>query len=205
MLRRLRSTHIFDRDGRDHYVEPAWTAARLFEMESFGAARALVYDPCCGWGRVPHAAAAAGYTAVGSDVVDRSHDPYTCDGFQFFIHDFLRGSPPIPRPWSIVFNPPYSGDCIQGFVDRALDLARHKIAALVPLRRLPAAHWLESKPLETICLLTPRPSLPTGAYILAGNEPGGGSQDFAWLVFNKLRTSIGAPRVKWLHRDRSAP
>jgi hypothetical protein len=204
MLKRRRDTHIFDQDPLGHYPEPTWTAARLFDVESFGAERALVYDPCCGWGRISHAAAAAGYSALGSDIVDRTCDSYACNGFRFFVHDFLRGPPPIPRPWSMTFNPPYSGTFIQDFIERGLELARYKVAALVPLRRLPAAHWLEGKPLETIWLLTPRPSLPAGAYILAGNTPNGGAQDFCWLVFNILRTSIGAPRVKWLHRDRSA-
>ena len=46
---------------------------------------------------------------------------------------------------------------------------------LVPLRRLPAAHWLEHLPLETVWLLTPRPSIPPGSYIAAGHKPGGGS------------------------------
>lgn len=203
MTKRQRATHIFDKDPLGHYPEPQWTAARLFEVESFGAESALVYDPCCGWGRIPHAAVAAGYTALGSDIVDRTRDAYACNGFQFFVHDFLNGAPTTCSPWSMVFNPPYSGDCIQGFVERALAIVRHKVAALVPLRRLPAAHWLEGKPLETIWLLTPRPSLPTGAYILAGNEPGGGAQDYAWLVFN-VRATVNAPKVKWLHRrDRS--
>ena len=70
----------------------------------------------------------------------------------------------------------------------------------MPLRRLPAAHWLERLPLETIYILTPRPSLPPASYIRAGNKPGGGGQDFAWLVFN-VRATISTPRVKRLHRD----
>jgi hypothetical protein len=65
MTKRQRATHIFDKDPLGHYPEPQWTAARLFEVESFGAESALVYDPCCGWGRIPHAAVAAGYTALG--------------------------------------------------------------------------------------------------------------------------------------------
>jgi hypothetical protein len=73
---------------------------------------------------------------------------------------------------------------------------------LVPVRRLPAARWLESLPLETIYLLTPRPSMPPGSWILAGNIPSGGLQDFCFLVFNKITTPI-APRIRWLHRERN--
>jgi hypothetical protein len=61
-------------------------------------------------------------------------------------------------------------------------------------------HWIEGKFLESIWILTPRPSLPPASYIRAGKDPGGGGQDFAWLVFNK-KTTIDAPCTKWLHRD----
>jgi hypothetical protein len=71
---------------------------------------------------------------------------------------------------------------------------------LVPLRRLPAARWLEHLPLETVWLLTPRPSMPPGSSIAAGQKPGGGSQDFCWLVFRK-GLFAWTPRLRWLHRD----
>jgi hypothetical protein len=177
----------------------------LFEVESFGAERALVYDPCCGWGRIPYAAATAGYTAFGSDIIDRTHDPvFGLNSFRFFLHDFLK-DPATCSPWSAVFNPPFAGDYIQDFVKHALRIVRYKVAALIPLRRLPAAHWLEGKPLERIWLLTPRPSLPPASYIRAGNVPSGGGQDFAWLVFNVMRPTVDEPRTKWLHRDRGVP
>jgi hypothetical protein len=68
---------------------------------------------------------------------------------------------------------------------------------------LPAAHWIEGKP-ESIWILTPRPSLPPASYIRAGNEPSGGGQDFAWLIFN-VQASIDGARIRWLHRDGGAP
>ena len=61
---------------------------------------------------------------------------------------------------------------------------------IVPLRRLPAARWLGHLPLETIYLLTPRPSMPPGTWIAAGNIPGGGREDFCWLVFNKRAGAV---------------
>jgi hypothetical protein len=202
---RQRLSHIFEPDPLGHYPEPPWVSARLFEVEDFGAKGALVYDPCAGWGRIPHAAARAGYTAIGSDIVDRRYDSNHChNDFHFFVADFLKSPPSIRSPWSAVFNPPYSESHIQNFVERALAIVHYKVAALVPLRRLPAAHWLQDQPLETIHMLTPRPSLPPASYIRAGNKPSGGGQDFAWLVFNVQATIHGAPRVKWLHEEIAA-
>jgi hypothetical protein len=199
-MTRNRNTHIWKPDPHGHYPEPLWTSARLFEVESFGAKGVFVLDPCSGWGRIPHNAAAVGYKAIGCDIVDRRHEPFAHNGFRFVRHNFLNDPIPLPAITSAVFNPPFRGDYIRRFIERALDIVDYKVAALIPLRRLPAMHWIEGKPLESIWILTPRPSLPPASYIRAGKDPGGGGQDFAWLVFNK-KTTIDAPCTKWLHRD----
>lgn len=192
--RRL-NAHIWDRDPHGHYVEPTWCSARLFEKEHFGPAGSLVFDPACGWGRILQSAA-AGYTAVGADIVDRL-DHQMSGVSAFATGDFLKCQP-IPAVSGVVCNPPF--DLIEAFCERALEIATFKVAMLVPLRRLPAAHWLERLPLETIWLLTPRPSMPPGSYIAAGHKPGGGQADFCWLVFRK-DLFAWAPRLRWLHRD----
>jgi hypothetical protein len=191
---RPRRTHIFALDADGHYVDPAWCSTRLFDVEFFGAPGALVLDPACGWNRIPRAAAAAGYTVMASDIVDRRRE---LDDIEFRICNFLECSP-VRSVRSIISNPPFTH--IREFCERALEVATYKVAMLTPLRRLPAARWLERMPLETIYLLVPRPSMPPGTWIAAGNNPGGGSQDFCWLVFNKIM-SPAAPRMRWLHRD----
>jgi hypothetical protein len=194
---RPRRTHIFTPDPGAHYVEPLWCDTRLFEVEFFGAPGALILDPACGWGRIPQAAKAAGYTVIASDIVDRRRE---LDGVEFQLCDFLKSSP-VRAVRSIVSNPPFMH--IKEFAEHALEIATYKTALLVPLRRLPAARWLARLPLETVYLLTPRPSLPPGTWIDAGNIPSGGSQDFCWLVMNRTLTA-GAPRMRWLHRDGAA-
>jgi hypothetical protein len=196
---RPRHAHIFERDPHGHYVEPLWCSVRLFEAECFGAPGARVFDPCCGWGRILRAAQSAGFTPIGCDIVDRRGDLRAFADFPFSVCDFLTGSP-VRSAWAVVCNPPF--DRVEEFCRRALDVATYKVAMLVPLRRLPAAHWLQRLPLESVYLLTPRPSMPTGAYIAAGKKPSGDTKDYAWLVFNK-QSSIGRePKLRWLHRDR---
>jgi hypothetical protein len=196
---KARLSHIFPKAVDGHYVEPAWCSERLFEVESFGAPGALVFDPACGWGNIPRAAVAAGYTTIASDIVDRL-DRRGLDGIRFHTCNFLKESP-VRSAWSAVFNPPF--DHIGEFCERALDIAAYKVAVIMPLRRLPAARWLESLPLETVYLLTPRPSMPPGAWIAAGNIPGGGRDDFVWLVFSK-QTKPLYPRLRWLSRRNGA-
>jgi hypothetical protein len=193
-----RRSHIWDRDPDGHYAEPSWTSERLFEEEWFGASGSLLFDPACGWGRILQSAAAAGYTVLGADVLDRL-DREMLGRIPFAIGDFLKRRP-IPSVPSVVCNPPF--DHIEAFCEHALRIATFKVAMLVPLRRLAAAHWLEGLPLETVWLLSPRPSMPPGSYIAAGHKPGGGKQDYCWLVFRK-DLFAWTPRLRWLHRDAS--
>jgi hypothetical protein len=197
-----RLAHNFERDTYGHYVEPTWCSARLFEAESFGAPGAQIYDPACGWGWILQSAKAAGFTPVGTDIVDRRDDLYAFTDYRFEVCDFRKGSP-IRSAWSVVCNPAF--DHVEEFCERALEIAINKVAMLVPLRRLPAAHWLQRLPLESVYLLTPRPSMPPASWILDGGTPGNGTQDFCWLIFNKQSAAGRWPKLRWLHRDRVQP
>lgn len=190
---RARKSHIFEKEKRGHYVEPAWCSQRLFEVERFNG---LIYDPACGWGTILVAANAIGYTAVGSDIVKRLRSP---PPFAFYRHDFLGSHEQrlVNSPFSVVCNPPF--DHVQEFCARALELGAEKVAMIMLVRRLNAAHWLEQLPLARVYLLSPRPSMPPGSWIAAGHKPGGGTQDFAWVLFE--RSYLGKPELQWLHRD----
>jgi hypothetical protein len=194
-MMRARKTHIFEKEQRGHYVEPAWVSERLFEVEQFSP---VVYDPSCGWGTITWCAQGAGYDVWGSDIVDRGRHGL---GGHFRKRDFLTLAP-VPwkiKPFSIVCNPPF--DFVQEFCEHALEVGAEKVAMICLVRRLNAAHWLRALPLERVWLLTPRPSMPPGSWIAKGGKPGGGTQDFCWLVFNRGRRLIPDPELKWLHRD----
>ncbi len=185
-LSRPLNAHVWAKDPLGFYVEPEWVGERLFAVEEFDGG---VWDPACGIGRIADAARRAGHAVVATDIVDR--------GYRHFSGrlDFLRAD--RPRAANIVCNPPYD-DCNE-FARRALKLASGKVAMVWLLRRLNAARWLAETPLARIYLLTPRPSMPPGAVILAGEKPGGGTQDFAILVWD--RGHVGPPEMHWLHRD----
>jgi hypothetical protein len=53
--------HVWEREANEHYVEPHWCSERLFEEEQFPG---LIFDPCCGFGRIPESAKKAGYSAT---------------------------------------------------------------------------------------------------------------------------------------------
>ena len=195
MLQRAHSTcrplaaHIWAKDKLGFYIEPQWCSERLFAVEKFAG---NIWDPACGLGRIIEAARAAGHTTCATDIVDR--------GYKHFYDcvDFLRCD--RPRANNIICNPPFN-ICDQ-FVRHALILTNGtgKVAMIWLTRRLNAARWLANTPLARIYLLTPRPSMPPGEVILRGEKPGGGTQDFCWLVFSHRHK--GPPTVQWLYRDR---
>jgi hypothetical protein len=182
---RLLAAHIWAKDPDGFYIEPQWVDERLFAMEPFVG---TVWDPACGTGRIPDAAHAIGYSVVATDLVDRGYQRF--DG----VVDFLCSEHHVAN---IVCNPPYP--ICRNFALHALRLARKKVAMIWLLRRLNAATWLKATPLRSVYLLSPRPSMPPGHVIAAGEKPGGGTQDFVWLVWE--HGHIGPPELHWLCRD----
>jgi hypothetical protein len=182
---RPRHSHIWPRDRADFYVEPAWVARRLFEVEPFTG---LIWDPACGLCTIPKAAREARLSSYASDIAENG------EGTR---QDFLAASPPAV-PFSVVTNPPFR--LAREFVERAFNLNATKAAILFPVACLNAAsRWLIPLPLARVLLLTPRPSMPPGEVILRGEKPQGGRVDFAWLVFTQSHD--GWPTMVWLHRD----
>ena len=189
-----RHTHIFARAPREHYVEPLWVDARLFEVEEFGFG-STVLDPACGWGQILRAALDAGYHVEAADIHDsRKCDELQLDGVPFVLQDFLQST---RKARSIVCNPAF--DQIEAFCRHAMALAEYKAALISPLPRMPAARWLQALPLQTVYLLSPRPSIPPAHYLETGQKAQGGRPEFCWLVFR--RGYVGPPALKWLCRD----
>lgn len=183
--------HIWDREANEHYVEPEWCSLRLFENEDFDRSK-QVWDPCCGFGRIPESAKAAGMRYVyASDLIDRGYTGL-CE-----TSDFLKCSDGQASPY-IVCNPPFN--IAAEFAQRALGLAAtEKVAMIFPTARLNAAHWLHATPLQRIWFMTPRPSMPPGHTIASGQKPGGGKMDYCWLVWDKQHS--WPPEACWLRRD----
>jgi hypothetical protein len=115
---------------------------------------------------------------------------------------------PSNRSWyNIVSNPPF-GICgdrklkTYPFVERCLERAERKVALLLPTKWIlgdERSRWLEATPLRRVWFLTPRPSMPPGHVIAAGQKPGNGKEDFAWYVWQ--RDYDGPAEIRWLRRQ----
>jgi hypothetical protein len=180
--------NVWEREPNEHYVEPSWVSRRLFEEEKFVGG---VWDPCCGYGNIPEAARDAGFDVYSSDLIDRGY--VYMDERQSFL-SFAGACEDFPN---IVCNPPFN--ILKEFALHALSVTTDKVAMICPAARLNAAHWIIPTPLKTVWLMTPRPSMPPGRVIAAGEKPGSGKAEYCWLVWE--HGFVGAPEMKWLRRD----
>lgn len=189
--------HLWDRHPDDWYVEPKWCSQRLFAVHPFFGA---IHDPACGTGRIVQAARDHGYIAAGADKVNRSKIG-AIDHRDFFANSAGGAFD------NIVSNPPFSlCDSQDGlnypFVQQCLAKARKQVALLLPSKWLSGdkrSRWLEQTPLFRVLHITPRPSMPPGPVIEAGIAPGGGKEDYAWLIWRIGYDSD--PTVGWCRRD----
>lgn len=192
------STPRPERHPQDWYVEQTWTVRALMQMVAFDRDYAI-WDPCCGLGTIPCALAAEGFTAIGTDLVERWMPTEPAHLFMG-EHDFLGDQKHMLESWallSIVFNPPYSyvEDVAERCVRRALSIASGKVCALLPIR------WRASEkrydffrrfPPHQILEFCDRPSMPPGTALDHRDPKTGkptawrrGMTDYAWYVWDR--------------------
>jgi hypothetical protein len=197
---RKKEAQVWAREEHDHYVEPHWCSERLFEVEKF---EGCIVDPACGFGRIVKAARQAGYYAWGADIVRRAPG--------VIQHDFLDAAwPGFPRIVdNVVSNAPFglcdekkTGTETPAFVEKALEVARNKVAILLPAgwdQGDKRSRWIETTPLRRKLIITPRPSMPPGYVVARGEKPASGTTDYAWFIW--LRGYDGKPELGWLRRN----
>lgn len=192
-----------DRHPQDWYVEQAWTVRALMQMVAFDP-QDLIWDPCCGLGTIPCVFAAEGFTALGTDLVDRW--PVNAARHQFMgEHDFLgdqmhmleqTGSEHLAR-LHIIFNPPYGykPDIAERCVRRALTISSGLVCALLPIRWRASEKryglFAQEYPPQLILEFCDRPSMPPGNALDYRDPETGkltawkrGKTDYAWYVWN---------------------
>ena len=164
----------------DWYQDPVEAIEALLAVERFAGSS---WDPCCGIGTIPKAMIAAGHRCYGTDVTDRGYvDPVLPTGPTDFLEVERLSFRPIDN---IVCNPPYKDPT--RYVDRALAIARHKVACLLPLTFLEGekrARWRLRTPLARIRTFSWRINMPPGELLQAGKvEAKGGTKAFAWFIW----------------------
>lgn len=177
----------------DWYVEQQWVTHALadhIDLES----HVSYLDPFCGMGNIPLALRQRGLAAYGTDKFTRTDHP-------LFLgeHDFLgdqRHMMEAGPSLSIIMNPAFSfqnGALVKGLslqiCKRALEIATHKVCALLPLKWLASqdrSHFFtDTRP--RVLIFSERPSMPPGNEIEALGDRAWkrGKVDYMWLVWDK--------------------
>ena len=200
---KARDAHNFDRADDEWYAEPGDCTTALLGVERF---RGQVWDPACGGGNIPRALRAGGVPACGTDIVCRmTPDDPIWSGYR----DFLATTPGQFLADNIITNPPFGkGALAEAFIRRALSAPNlAKLAVFVDARFLystkRARGLYAEHPPSRVWILAPRPSCPPGAYLAAGNKAGGGTADYAWLVWDRTHPHHGTI-TGWLMRKVAA-
>lgn len=190
MISRQKSAHIWERDQYDWYVEPYECSLALIDTLGLSG---RIWDPAAGSGRILASAKLLGREVIGSDIVRRTP---LCEK----VVDFLSITEP-PDFDHIVTNPPFRH--AEQFVLHAISLSKNSktVSMLLPLVWMAGfstkRNWLPKSPLTHILPMSPRPSMPPGAVIEAGEKPGNGTKDFAWFVWQCGYE--GEPKIHFLN------
>ena len=190
----------------DWYVEEPWVTHALADMIDLES-HVDYLDPFCGLGTIPQTLIDLGLRAFGTDKFARTDA-------RFFLgtHDFLgdqRHMMEASSALSIIMNPPFSvqdGKLVRGLslaiVKRALEIATHKVCALIPLKWLASEgrHAFFEKTKPTILIFSQRPSMPPGD-MLEGLGPDAyrrGKVDYMWLVWDKQAPRAATAPTLWI-------
>lgn len=206
-LKSKRKAKKVDRHPWDWYVEQAWVVDRLVDVVPLE--RDVTYlDPTCGLCTIPQTLADRGFVAIGTDKFRRTDSPLL-----LAEHDFLGDQrmlvEQMPR-LSIVMNPPFSvqnGKLVRGlaerFVRKALSIATHKVAVLLPVKWLASAgrvRLFQEYP-PSIYILSERPSMPPGDKIEALGARSAwkrGKVDYMWVVWDLQAPRLEHARTFWI-------
>lgn len=189
----------YARASKDWYIEPESLVHSIIDNERLIG---TVLDPACGLGTIPRTCRSRGIEAYGSDISYRGYGlpfvDFTDDKLGGKFRWGLRGT----QIDNVFSNPPFKTPLVYRLLDRALEIARHKVVFILPI------HFLASQerkrllfdgktPLARIYICSTRPSMPPGhLYVTGEMERGGGKQDYA--VFVWTHDHRGEPVVRWL-------
>lgn len=203
---RPKSARVFAPDPHQWYVEPEEATAGLLRVERFVGP---VWDPSCGGGNVLRACAAAGLQAIGTDIVRRVPADLACSFAG--THDFLGEAQPPSKTLAaadLIFNPPFfKARGTEAFIRKALQVARGKVAVFADVKFLASQRratglFAEHCP-HRVWILAKRPSCPPGVFLAAGNEAGGGTADWAWLVWDLTAPPAHTYQGGWIRPEQA--
>lgn len=176
-----------EREDFDFYPTPPDAIIDLLRRENFEGS---LFEPACGDGAISKELKKyyPNSQVYSTDLIDRGYGDQT--GIDFLKYNGEKFD-------NIVTNPPYG--ILTDFINKALDVARKKVAMLVRIQSLEGVSRFKSlyskKMLETIYVFSRRVSM----YANGIKNGASGVASYVWLIFNKDYN--GLPCIKWIAED----
>jgi hypothetical protein len=181
----------YERVDKDWYREPRYVTAQLLDAEEF---EGEILDPCCGGGSIVSVCRDYGYTAHGSDLVNRGFGTVRN---LFDLHEEVD---------NVITNPPFG--IAEKCVRHILRIVRYKAALILPLTFLESrernAMFRSGSSLLCVYPCSDRPTMPPGARSPGARDQHGalilprekgGKKPYAWFVFEVGYQ--GDPEIRW--------
>jgi len=203
----------------DWYVEEGWEwdqIARAIEVNPELDEDVAIWDPAAGYGHSGRALQEWGFAGRihFSDLVENvKYDEFDIRP-GFVSADFLELTEPPEKPISIWMNPPYSyrPGIAEAFVRHALNLATHRVVALMPNKWLAPGKdrkawsnrsrlFRKDHPPQLVLHFSERPSMPPGdrIHLMGSRAHSGGAVDYCAIVWDvREPTDPGETRTIWL-------
>lgn len=169
-----------DLGGADFYPTPRWATHALIDNEDFNG---TIWEPACGDGAMSKVLKKTACEVYSSDLHDRGYG----DGGV----DFLKTK---KRFDNIVTNPPFHS--AQEFAERALRMAKNKVALLLRLAFLESGHRAKTifakSPPARVWVFSERITF----YMAGAERKGSGTTAYAWFVWDNI--DEGPTQLKWI-------
>ncbi|QDU25877.1 Modification methylase DpnIIB [Anatilimnocola aggregata] len=180
-----------NRKANDAYYTPLHAIDSLFAREAF---HGLTVEPACGDGRIVGRLQAIGCEAFGIDITQ---------GVDFLTHsfvDFVTQNFGEREITNFATNPPWGKKT--EFIERALSLAKCKVAMLLPLTGLTSIERIEHLsnpefPLKCLYIFRKAVQFDEGR-----TDNGNGMLYCAWFVWE--RGYVGKPFIDWIAPEEEA-
>jgi len=180
------------RELNDFYATHPSATRDILREESFGK---YILEPFCGSGTMAEVIKQSGREVKASDIIDRGYGE-TCDFFNLEVEE---------GKFDIITNPPYYNNSFTEIIKKCLNIAKSKVAILLPLRYLSSrvryTEIYKEQPPSRVYVYQERICIAKNADFEKYNDAGANLEIYAWFVWDK--DYQGETILRWISNEKA--
>ena len=179
------------REYREFYATHPSVTSDILRVETFADD---ILEPFCGSGTMAEVIAKAGHNVIAYDIVDRRYGA-VCN---FFDLEVVEGQ------YDIITNPPYN-DYLTQIINKCLNIAKNKVAILMPLRYLSGkarySELYQQQPPSRVYVYQERICIAKNADFEKYSDAGANMEIYAWFIWDKAYQ--GETLLRWISNEKA--